>query len=769
MTTIEKTQIPHNFSKEVEWVFGAYEDAGVDLANGFQKDCIQNCAGARKVNSWKDWNCNIYLKETEKGLFLVVEDSGTQGLTGPNISATEIKHRMDANEYFDSDYRLARFSSMHNSGGNATGAGTYGVGKIIYAVGSKNYSYYFDSLTVEEKYVANMLDNGNIFEKAYEGKEAEKFIKDNTGFEPKTTVGTRVIIVNPKDELVGAINDGTMVKYIQETWWRIIERLEDKSSAIAVNGEKVHMVNQPECVQRYDLPTSEIYRDGYRVKHFGLYVFSNKENIWSGVSYYRKGMKIGDVEISDIPDKIKGKFWGFVEVDEDWENELAEIEDKVHFGVSKGKKLKNAYQYLKKYSAEKFRKLMVEWNYIKDKENEDRKLQEEIQAIAEEIQNLFDSLGFEDLGKGPKKPDFDVRWQNIAYPTKGSVEVKLNDKISFDIRIKSDYIANKKFEYSLIVVDNTDKTVVSNICAETINVEPNCVFTNTFTLDVTEKNARRFAENRVILKVSAQGSGKVKTKELPFFFDISKPDNSRKEVILTLNSCTFPRTGNRRINFDETLKEIAYRVENKRPDDLEFQMNVSIHDAREASCPKLIDIGSYTGIVGPYEETVIDIPDITFWEEVYEKFLNKGELELRARIIAAEDSGEYEKGDRITKYIYKLFFNCDEKNGKSDAFQTRNIDAPDDVRRSWYETNGIGKIICLNTAHVAYMFVADLPDMQRAYIKEQMLKQYVFLYLHEQKYSMFNVDGKKLEEMDILESNEAVNRKFESVLAASFK
>ena len=43
----------------------------------------------------------------------------------------------------------------------------------------------------------------------------------------------------------------------------------------------------------------------------------------------------------------------------------------------------------------------------------------------------------------------------------------------------------------------------------------------------------------------------------------------------------------------------------------------------------------------------------------------------------------FEKGDKITFFNYKLFFNCDEKNGKNDAFNIRSVDAPEKYQRSW--------------------------------------------------------------------------------------
>lgn len=767
MTTNVMTQIPQNYKKQVDWVLQSYQDAGAELANGFQKDAIQNCAGARKTNKWNRWKCEFYFHEYNGNKYLVVEDSGTQGLTGPNISAEEIHRKMDNDEEFASDWRLARFSSMHNSGGNTTGAGKYGVGKTIYAAASKDYSYYFDSLTADGKYVANFLDKGHIFSLALEEDNANKLIKDGTGLSPKTSVGTRVIIVNPKEELIEAINNGEMVKFIQQSWWRIIERL-GSNSYISVNGKKVVCPSFPVDKYTYNLPAPEDYATGYRVKHFSLHILDSQSNDWQGIAYYRKGMQIGYVDIADVPEKVKGKYWGYIEVDEDWENALADIEDAVHFGVSRGKKGTTTYQNLKRYCNEKFNALMVSWGIVKQKESEDHKLQSEFNDIAEEVQDLFNNLGFEDLGKGAKRPDFDVRWQKITFPTNGSPEVTTGEKISFEIKIASNYIVKKKFEYVLEIVDK-DKNTISTIKKEGVQVEPGKPFVKSFIFSVDSKKAKQYAENRITLTVKVAGSGRAKSKEIPFFYDVAKPDNSRESVLLTLHTCQFPREGSRRINYDETLKDVSYRIENKRPDSLSFQLNVSIHDARETSCPMIVNLGGFIAAVNAYEEVVVNIPDIFFGSAVYSKILDKGELELRARVIAASDSGDYEKGDRITHYKYSLYLNCDEKNGKKDAFTPKQVKAPDDPRRSWYETNGSEKLICLNVSHPAFNIVRDYNELQRNYIREHMLRQYVLLYLHEEKYSMFLEDGKTFADYDIADGNQIIERKIEKVLSESFR
>lgn len=201
--------IPQNYKNSVDWILGAYTDAGVSFPNGFQKDAIQNAVGARKTNKWKNWRCDISYKQNACGTFVVVEDSGTVGLTGNNIPGTEVNQMMADGKVLPPEERLARFTSLFNSGGNTTGGGLYGAGKSVYSVASEDYTYYFDSLREDGKYVANVNNKGQVMEIALEGDEARQFIFEKTGMPAKNTVGTRVIIISPKAELSDSIQGGT--------------------------------------------------------------------------------------------------------------------------------------------------------------------------------------------------------------------------------------------------------------------------------------------------------------------------------------------------------------------------------------------------------------------------------------------------------------------------------------------------------------------------------------------------------------------------------
>lgn len=765
----EMMPIPQNFRKSVDWILGAYTDADVTFPNGFQKDAIQNAVGARKSNKWSGWKCDISLVENDHGHFVVVEDSGTVGLIGKNIPGDKVNEMMAKDETLPPQERLARFTSMFNSGGNTTGGGLFGAGKSVYSVASEEYTYYFDSLREDGLYVANVNAQGQVFPTAFEGEAAKKYILDATGLPEKRTVGTRIIIKSPKAELADSIISGDIIPFIQESWWLIIQRL-GTDSYISVNGAPISIpADIKDGSHKFELEVPETYASHYKVKHFGLYIFQNGGNRWETLSYYRKGMKIGEIELKDIPEKIKGKFWGYIEVDEAWEADLADIEDKVHFGVSKGKRKTTTYQNLKNYCNEKVRANLIEWGFIRDKENEDKKLHDQLQQIAEDLQDLFDKLGFEDLGKGPQKADFDVRWQNIQYPIPDTERVTSGDRIAFTVRIKSSYATDKRFEYKLYVENPQNGAVVYQICSDKITVKSNTVFTEDFAFTVNKDNSVRFAENRIVLAVKVIGSGKERRKELPYYYDTDKPSTNREAVSLVLHECLFPQQGSRRVNFDEAIKKVCYRIENKRNHELSYKLNISIHNASDPTCPKILDITSFTGTVKPFEDVNTPyVDEILFSKSVYSQYLSEGILELRARLIANEDDAQYEKGDKITFYHFKIFLNCDEKHGKNDAFEIKSVFDPGNYKRSW-NTPGTGRSISVNVGHTAYLNLQEYPEIQNEYLREQMLKQYVLLYLSEGRYDMFGTAGTEFADLEPQEAAPLVIEKIETVYYESLK
>jgi len=768
MSQHDKVQMPEDYKKSIDWIFNTYETAGVTLEDGFQKDAIQNAVGARKNDKWDQWSCSIFVEKNHIGTFIVIEDKGTQGLTGPNININKIQELINHDEGIDPEWRLARFSSRHVSGGIEHGAGQYGVGKSVYAAASQSYDYCFDSLLKDGSYVANRSEGGQIYDMAFEASEAKQKIKEWTGLDEKKSIGTRIIICNPRPEIVKSIRSNSIVKYIQENWWRCISKMEG-SSGIYVNNRKV-LNHQDIPYKKYEMGREVQCDSGYRVKHFGFCIGKNSDNLLKGVSYYRRGMRIGNVDVNVIPKKIEENCWGYIEVDKEWETKLAEIEDVIHYGVKKGKKNTTEYQKLKNFTNDKIRELLISWGYIKDQENEDKKLKKMMTEITSEVQNVLEDMGFEDLGKGPKKSNFEVSWKNIIFPNTDTLTVYTNDLLEYGFRLHNNYLTNQKFEYTIDIVSHNSKSLIKRIEKQTEEVLPEKFIDKHFSLRINEEVAEKYQENRIVLTVKSLKSNKEQRKELAFYYDTKKTEYNRNTVKLSLHSIDFPHKDSKRINFDEELVNISYKIDNQNNEMLRFRLNLSMHNCENSRNDKIIDIGKFEAYVKPYESVIIDkIPNIKFSQSIYKKYLEKGIVELRARLVATESNNSYEKGDKIpTEYKLRIFLNTDEKNGKEGFFESHTVKDKQDPRRSWCESNSSISKIFINSEHSAYMSISDDEVRQRQYIKEEMLKQCVLLYLAAGKYNTFS-EEKHMEEMDPFELVDCVIRKIEEVYSRSLK
>ena len=143
---LSREPAPSNYRANVQILVKQYAKG---LVHGFQKDAIQNAMGARNSDDFAGWKCQIDIVKTEKGTFLTVEDFGTLGLTGKNLTVSEIRELTNAGKLKDETMRLARIESVYNSGNNNYGGGLFGIGKMMYSAASDEdvCTYYFESVS----------------------------------------------------------------------------------------------------------------------------------------------------------------------------------------------------------------------------------------------------------------------------------------------------------------------------------------------------------------------------------------------------------------------------------------------------------------------------------------------------------------------------------------------------------------------------------------------------------------------------------------------
>ena len=277
------------------------------LAHGLQKDAIQNGWGARQKE--RGWAFRFALTSMNDGrLLLTMTDSGTFGLTGKaDYRASVARGATD----FSPDERLARFESMYFSGQNE-GPGLFGRGKLLFSAASKERLIYYDSLTADGKYrLGQRLIEGARFRqpKTIEGDVARAGIKKwsaNT-LRPLEAPGTRITIVQPAEEVVAAIHDGTFLSAIEETWWEIIQKYDADITVASEDGKTAKAKIPSELgplpqadgagwkVQFKENLTEEVGGDAVRIKRIHILVAPSGRRLpeeLRGVSIHRAGMKV---------------------------------------------------------------------------------------------------------------------------------------------------------------------------------------------------------------------------------------------------------------------------------------------------------------------------------------------------------------------------------------------------------------------------------------------------------------------------------------------
>ncbi|MEW6041362.1 MAG: hypothetical protein AB1633_07565, partial [Elusimicrobiota bacterium] len=217
---IEIRRTVRNWPEDVRAIVDGYR-AYTTVSHAVQKDAIQNSWSARKNKKGKDWAFVFELVETADRKFLLMTDKGTTGLTGKILKPEEYEHDLPGEE------RWGRFEGVAFTQPRVERTlGSRGRGKFIFVGASKEYTILYDTLRDDNTYRFGFrtVVRTESPVAAYDGEEGKKKLKEMTGnlIQPLSTVGTRVIIVNPVDELLDSIKSGGFARHIGETWWEII-------------------------------------------------------------------------------------------------------------------------------------------------------------------------------------------------------------------------------------------------------------------------------------------------------------------------------------------------------------------------------------------------------------------------------------------------------------------------------------------------------------------------------------------------------------------
>lgn len=316
-----------NYVNSIKNLIDSYPET---VSHGIQKDAIQNGWDARLKKDQKfiyeNWKYEFELIENFEGGhdYLIMQDYGTCGLTGDMIGD-------DIGEVEDppQEERWARWEALAWNKESPSELGARGQGKMILTAGSTNYHIIYDSLRKNLSYRmgATQATKSGFHLYHFDGEEGKKHLLESFNLAPIDHVGTRVIIVNPNEELVLSIKNGDFLAHIEETWWPIIFKYGVK--IVVKHGGNEHVAQVPDLfpIEKESKQTPNFkswykenskisfQRKNYKINKLCIgYNPSAVPTQYQGVAVFRGGMKITSVEF--VNKDMREKIYGYVELDE---------------------------------------------------------------------------------------------------------------------------------------------------------------------------------------------------------------------------------------------------------------------------------------------------------------------------------------------------------------------------------------------------------------------------------------------------------------------
>jgi len=338
---LEIRRTVRNWPEDVRAIVDGYR-AHTTISHAVQKDAIQNGWSARKNKRGRGWNFLFELVEGTDRNYLLMTDGGTTGLTGRVLSPEEYEQDLLGEE------RWGRFEGVAFTQPRAERTlGSRGRGKFIFVGASKEQTVLYDTLRDNGSYrfgFRTVIKTESPVA-AYDGEVGKRKLSEMTGglIAPLSSVGTRVIIVNPVNEVIEDIRNGAFLRYIGETWWEIILKYNANIKLRAFGWEETASIPRQLLLPEDDSRRTKVWikenqriRTGseeFRIKKFHLVYNSGRpvpEDI-RGVAIQRDGMKICSIEPRYLGREIAEGLYGHITFDSDTEEALLEDEGIEHY------------------------------------------------------------------------------------------------------------------------------------------------------------------------------------------------------------------------------------------------------------------------------------------------------------------------------------------------------------------------------------------------------------------------------------------------------
>lgn len=677
-----RRQMRVNFLAEVKIIIEDYKNHGMGLLHALQKDNIQNSYGAKEFKKGNNFAVHIELIAENGFSAVTFTDSGTKGLTGTKyINLDDVA---DTLNFDNEEERLANFETHKNLGAfsNRETGGFVGQGKLVSNIHSENFQVYFDSRRDDDnEYLigsrhfdppnldGNNMDIilGNITWNTEAKKEIHKI--SNGVLKSLEISGTRIIIMNPKEELKEYIKSGKMMEDIQDTWWEVIRNNRINGIYVKHSGEEKKAQFTKFFAEAYEPDDEKIMLNSQEISSFGrtgkmVFGFANEDlpPHLNGITVQRERMPIVQANELydhfihlDIPSSHRKRFYGIVLLDKNLESQMRRYEKKSHYGLERPAKGAQLYDAFRNHLNDNGIEPLKVLHGLSDRGGDSRRVDRETTKNAcRDINELFAKNGITGGPGGRLRTHFIVAHKKST----GLKEMNfLGETVKPTFEIKNRTDENHTALVNMRVFDE-ENTLIETLI-ETENVQLNNNGNTSLPEQVIVLGAPNY-QNGMIYRVVCQAEidGKQYSGDLKIYVNRVRETNM-KDFVLSPIIEEWPQPPTSRIDTDEVLKGVTCTIASKILDPVKTYLDVRLYNAADR---QRLDGQHYQS--GPFEleaNGTVDIEyidDVVFNEDTTEG-IGSGTIWLRFTLRAAEATGSNKPGDELAHSQIIVYFNCD--------------------------------------------------------------------------------------------------------------
>ncbi len=160
-------------------------------------------------------------------------------------------------------------------------------------------------------------------------------------------------------------------------------------------------------------------------------------------------------------------------------------------------------------------------------------------------------------------------------------------------------------------------------------------------------------------RVSDKDGNKLAQKTFFVYFEI-EPEKEEELATIDLRSIEWPRPKSRRVDYDQSLRNISYEVMNNTSMGMKQKLRVRTLWADERI--PIDQIAELDMELGPSESKVFFVGQVTVARNRYEE-VRRGKIIVRCHSVAMEKTRSWEKGRRLAEHNFSFYLNMDPSYG----------------------------------------------------------------------------------------------------------